>query len=325
MTRLLITGARGFVGRHCLLPALAAGFDVWATASSGELPAELASLDLRWRVVDLLECGAIESLMDEIRPTHALHMAWETTHGTYWTSPANLDWLALGARFFKAFAACGGERFVAAGTCAEYDWTHGHAVEDATTDRPATFYGRIKLAHHHMLMASAEQLGFRAATGRIFFAYGPHENRARLIPYTCRQLAAGEVAAIANGDIVRDFMHVQDVAAGFVALLRSETKGACNVCSGRGTALSEIARVLGHASGRPDLVQISAGTPRAADPPELVGANERLCASGWEPRISLQQGLIDTYCWWRRNCLSAGEDPGLRPESGLLRKLAQSE
>lgn len=299
MKRLLVTGARGFVGRHCLAHALAAGFDVWATASNGQPPRELASLGIRWRTIDLLQFGSIESLIDEIRPTHALHMAWETTHGTYWTSPANLDWLALGVRFVKAFAAYGGERFVAAGTCAEYDWAHGHAVEDATPERPSTFYGRIKLAHHHMLMASAEQLGFSAATGRIFFAYGPHENPARLIPYACRQLAAGAAAVIANGDLMRDFMHVRDVAAGFVALLRSEINGACNVSSGRGVVLSDIAHALGRASGGPDLVKIGASARRPADPPELVGANERLRASGWEPKIPFEQGLIETYRWWQ--------------------------
>ncbi len=299
MKRLLITGARGFIGRQCLLPALAAGFEVWATTANGQTPSELAALDVGWRVVDLLQGGAIESLVKDIRPTHVLHFAWDTTQGTYWTSPENLDWLALGARFVRAFAEAGGERFVAAGTCAEYDWGHDHAIENITPERPATFYGRIKLAHHDMLMASARQFGFSAATGRIFFVYGSHENPARLIPYICRQLASGEAAVIANGDLMRDFLDVRDVGAGFLALLRSDIDGVCNVCSGQAAALSEIALGLGRVSGRLDLIRIGGrdgGPP--LDTPKLFGANERLRSSGWEPKIPVEQGLTEAYRWW---------------------------
>ena len=301
MKRVLVTGARGFIGRQCLAPLLDRGFEIIATMSPGAtVPADLAALPVTWRSIDLLGPGEIEALMMDIRPSHVLHMAWETKHGAYWSSPKNLDWLALGARFVRAFTECGGQRFVSAGTCAEYDWSHGFMVEDVTAEHPATFYGRIKLAHHRMLMASAGQFGFSAATGRIFFGYGPHEDRARVIAHACAQLAEGKPAEFGSGNLWRDFMHVDDIGRGFAALLDSDISGACHVSSGQPALLADLVRLVGEIAGRPDLIRLGARPDRPDDPPMLVGSSEKLRASGWEPRQSRNVGLAACYEWWRK-------------------------
>lgn len=316
MKRLLVTGGRGFIGRHCLEPAIAAGYEVHATLTQGTVPDDLATLDLRWHSADLLVPGACEDLVMKLRPSHVLHAAWETTHGSYWTSPNNLSWLALGARFLAAFAACGGQRFVSVGTCAEYDWSEGHLVEGETPDNPVTFYGRIKLAHHHALMAAAEQIGFSAATGRIFFGYGPHENPKRIIPYACQRLAAGQPAKFASGHLVRDFMHANDIGRGFVALLDSELGGICNVSSGKAVLLADIVNEIGRLSGRPELVHLGALPERAGDPLELVGANSKLKGTGWRPRMTLATGLEETYWWWESH--ATDDRPPLGGPIGML-------
>lgn len=296
MKRLLITGATGFIGRHCISPAIAAGFETHAVASVRPL-SDFPSV--RWHSLDLLAPGGVERLIAEIAPTHILHLAWETTHGSYWSSPANLDWLAFGARMTAAFAKIGGVRIVAAGTCAEYDWSHGYMVEEATPERPSAFYGRIKLAHHRMLMASAAQFGFTAATARVFYCYGPFENENRLIPYACRQFVAGEEARFSLCDTYRDFLHVEDVGRGVVALLGAETTGACNVSSGDPSRLSDVVSRIADIAERRDLVRFGAVPGRADDAPMVVGDNRVLRSTGWRPSISLDEGLRSTYDWWR--------------------------
>ncbi len=302
MKRLLVTGARGFIGRHCLAPAIAAGFEVWAVASNDTLLSnDLSQLSVEWRTINLLENDSIEFLMKEIKPTHILHTAWETTHGSYWNSKKNLEWLALGARLMETFAEIGGQRFVAAGTCAEYDWTHDYMTEAETPERPSTFYGKIKLAHHQALMASAQHLNFSAATGRVFFAYGPYENLNRIIPYTCNQLINGEVANLGSGRHLRDFMHVEDVARGFIALLQSSVEGACNICSGTPSSLAEIVSIISNLSGKSEYVRIAGRPDREGDPLMLVGSNEKLISTGWVQKMALGTGLEQTFKWWKNN------------------------
>lgn len=297
--RLLITGGRGFIGRHSIGPALAAGYEVHATMSpSGAAP--LLPAKVKWHKVDLLAPNSIENLLAEVTPSHVLHTAWETTHGSYWSSPANLEWLGLLTRFLPAFVANGGQRFVSVGSCAEYDWSTGNLKEGEALENPHTFYGRIKLAHHHVVHAAAQQLGFSGATGRVFFGYGPHENPARIIPYACQQLAKGEPALFSSGQFERDFMHVDDIGRGFVFLLGSNIEGACNVSSGHAVSLATIVEILGEISGQSHLIEMGARPDRPDDPPLLLGNNALLRGTGWTPAIALETGLTDTYAWWQR-------------------------
>jgi len=299
MKRLLITGARGFIGRHSLAAALEAGFEVHALASSAGGLLERQGSGATWHVGDLLENDVPQSLIESIRPTHILHAAWVTAHNSYWTSPENLNWLKAGARLAEAFGKHGGRRFVAVGTCAEYDWTHGEMIEGRTPERPTTLYGEIKLRHSAMLQAAARDLGFSACTGRIFFAYGPHENPQRFIPYVCRRLNLGQEALVSSGQFRRDFMHVEDVAHGFIALIDSDVSGVCNVSSGQSSLLADIVSELGRVSGRADLIRFDPLLDRLGDPPSLVGANKLLRSTGWAPSVALEEGLRQTYEWWR--------------------------
>ncbi|WP_421423108.1 NAD-dependent epimerase/dehydratase family protein [Agrobacterium rosae] len=298
MKRILITGASGFVGSYCVRRALELGYDVWAVRSRNA-PSDISTAGVTWRTVDLLAPGNIEALLEEVRPTHALHTAWVTEHGAYWNSVKNLDWLALGLRFFRRFGELGGQRFVSTGTCAEYDWAHGYMVEGLTPDKPQTFYGKIKLAHHLALMAVSEEMGFSAATGRIFFAYGPKENPSRFVPSLCQSFALSSEATIGSGNFYRDFMHVEDVSNGILALLDSNINGICNVSSGQPARLREIANILGEISGKQHLLQIGGRQDRPNEPHMLVGSNQAIMSTGWKPTYGLKDGLHDTYEWWR--------------------------
>jgi nucleoside-diphosphate-sugar epimerase len=306
MKRLLLTGGSGFIGRHCLPPAILNGYEVHAT-TSGRTECDHPNVPgVRWHSVDLLDPGRAEALIAAVRPSHILHTAWVTTHGSYWTSPTNLAWLGLLTRILPIFADAGGVRFVSTGSCAEYDWSSGTLVEDETPERPITFYGRIKVAHHQTLMAASDLMGFSAATGRVFFGYGPFEGAERLVPYACRQLARFETAELSKGLQVRDFLAVEDIGRGLVHLLDSDIGGACNVASGKPVTIAEIITILGRVSGRPGLVRLGGRPERPSEPDWIVGSNARLRSSGWEPQIDLEIGLKAAYEWWFDRVSKAG-------------------
>lgn len=300
MIRLLITGARGFVGRNVLQPMLDAGAEVHATTSAPQVPAEFAGLRIAWHHADLRVSGASARLIGEVRPTHVLHTAWVTAHGSYWTSDENLLWVAATAEMIHAFGRASGQRFVLAGTCAEYDWAYGFLSEDITPERPHTLYGTAKLAAHKLLMAAARQYRFSAATGRVFFAYGPHDNAQRIIPYACRTLARGEEARFSSGTQLRDFLHVSDIGRGFAKLLLSDLDGACNISSGSPEALIEIVKIIGAIAGEDAKLRFGALVDRPDDPPLILGDNRKLRSTGWAPEVGLKEGLSEAFEWWRK-------------------------
>src|SRR3972149_2589295 len=116
MKNVLITGAGGFIGRHCLPFLLERGYKVHAPLNKSR-PIEAGPV--QWHQVDLLDSRRLTKLLDQVQPTHLLHFAWVTEHKAYWASLANLDWVRSTLELLLRFTNRGGRRAVIAGTCAE--------------------------------------------------------------------------------------------------------------------------------------------------------------------------------------------------------------
>lgn len=295
MSRVLVTGATGFVGRGSLAPLLAAGHDVHAVSTR---PApDWSPAGVTWHEADLLASAAVVA---EARPERLLHFAWDAEPGRFWTSELNLRWVEASLAMLRAFAAAGGERAVLAGTCAEYAWAdETHCVEDSTPLAPATLYGAAKHALHVLAAAHARQHGYGLAWGRIFFVFGPGEDERRLGGSVAAALAAGRPAETSPGDQVRDFLYAPELADAFVALLASDVTGAVNVASGRPVALKELITALGEAAERPELVALGARAANPAEPAVLTADVARLRDEvGWAPTRSLAEAARETMAWW---------------------------
>jgi nucleoside-diphosphate-sugar epimerase len=299
MRRALVTGATGFIGRQALAPLKARGYELHAVAR--KLPADRPT-DIAWHEADLLDRDARTALLRAVKPSHLLHLAWIAEHGVYWESPLNAAWIEASQDLVAQFQAAGGSRIVAAGTCAEYDWTalqlkEGDCVERTTPRRPATLYGQSKLRFADWL---AQRPGLSSAWGRLFFLHGPAEDARRLVPSVILAVLAGRAAAIGPGMQIRDFLATQDAGAAFAALLDSEVTGPVNIASGIGTAIADVALRIGDLLGRRELVQIGALPPRPGEPPRLVADTTRLSREvGFRPAHDLESGLAATIGWWR--------------------------
>lgn len=295
--RVLLTGGSGFIGSRAIAPLLAAGYEIHAL---GRSPG--SSADVTWHELDLLDDRATGRAVAEVAAEHLLHLAWYAEHGRFWAAPENLEWVAASVRLLRGFAEAGGRRAVIAGSCAEYDWANpvercselddgSHA---ATPLRPATLYGTCKHATHLVADAYAREADLSLAWGRVFLLYGPGEDERRLVPQVARALLAGEPAATSDGMQIRDFMHVDDVAAGFAALLHSAVEGPVNIASGEAVSVADVLALIASAAGHPELLRLGALERRAGDPERLVADVRRLREEvGFQPAIALEQGIAD--------------------------------
>jgi nucleoside-diphosphate-sugar epimerase len=298
VSRVLVTGATGFIGRGTLDPLRRRGFEVHAVARREGPPRD----GVRWHVADLRAARSAPRLVAAVRPTHLLHLAWEARPGVYWTSPDNLAWVEASLRLLRAFAEAGGERLVVAGTCAEYAWEEEtHCVEGVTPLEPATLYGTAKHALRLVAERYAREAHLSAAWGRIFFVFGPHEHPARLASSVARALVAGEPARTSHGNQVRDFLYSEDLADAFAALLDSEVGGPVNLASGDPRPIRVLAEALAAAAGRPDLLQLGARPAPASEPASITADVGRLRDEvGWTPPRTLEERAADTVAWWER-------------------------
>jgi nucleoside-diphosphate-sugar epimerase len=297
MTKLLLTGASGFIGRH-LLPLLAAdGFEVHAVART--IP-DQATPGIHWHSADLLRPGAARSLAASVAATHLVHLAWNVTPGQFWTAPDNLDWVAVSLELYRGFAEAGGRRALFTGTCAEYDWGHDRLDEVETPCLPRTLYGVAKHSLHLLLRAAANNDGVSLAWARLFFLYGPYEPRQRLVPDVITSILRGQPALCGDGRAERDFMHIADAARALCAIVGSDFAGPVNVASGTCVPLREIIETTARCLDRPDLVRLGARATPAGEPPRLEAATRILQETvGFAPCMDLNDGLTATIDWWR--------------------------
>lgn len=297
MSRVLVTGGSGFIGRHAVAALVEAGHEVHVV--SRRPPSTRPPPGVIWHQSDLLldPIGTVA----EVAPDRLLHLAWCTEPGRCWSSLENVLWVEATLALVRTFAAFGGTRAVFAGSCAEYEWgPPGPCVERSTSLRPATLYGISKDATRAVVEAAATELDLSVAWGRVFFLYGPAEDRRRLVAAVAHGLATGERVATSAGTQRRDFLHVSDVGGAFAAILDADACGPINIGSGQAPPLRALIDTLGEVAGRPELLDVGALPQRPGDPEELLADNTRLRDEvGFRPRVRLSEGLATTFAWWR--------------------------
>ncbi len=294
--KVLVTGGSGFIGQYCLAQLNARGYEVHAVSS---VPRP-STPEVQWHHASLLDAGQTKTLLRGIKPSHLLHLAWYTKHGRYWTAPENSSWVQGSLALIREFTEAGGERLVTAGTCAEYDWSHGICLEDVTPLVPATLYGTYKHALQLMLRSWCKQTGLPGAWGRVFSLYGPGENPQRLVPSVITALLKREVATCGNSGLIRDYSHAEDVASAFVSLLESKLEGPVNIGSGESATLHDIVEKIAQKLDGGELIKFRVPPPGLNSEPEVLLPDiTRLISTGWKRKFDLDGGLDDTINWWR--------------------------
>lgn len=300
MTRVLVTGATGFIGQ-AVLPLLVARWDEVHGVTSGRSPIPQTG-GVEWHKADLLAPEQSTALLRALRPEHLLHLAWYAVPGKWLTSIENVRWVEASLRLIREFAAAGGDRVVVAGSCAEYDLFHGLCSEEATPLQPRGLYGSCKHALHSIIEASSAELGVRVAWARIFSVYGPAENPHRLVASVIRSLLDERPAVCAYGGHQRDYLHSHDVGSALAHILGADIDGAVNIGSGTPVALNRLVAAVGEQMGRSHLVEVDDRAIAPTEPPIVVADIRRLReVAGWKPALDLATGIRQTVEWWRAN------------------------
>mgnify|MGYP001302907269 FL=1 len=305
MRRVLVSGGSGFIGRHCLAPLNKLGFDVHAihNTSSKDL-----NQHVTWHQVDLLDPTQAARIIDAVRPSHLLHLAWSFGAGgadaaPKGTSPFGYRWTVATLDLIRHFAEAGGQRLVTVGSSFEYDWGgDGICIENKTPRIPSTYYGTCKNALADLIGGYSDHMGFSSAWARLFFLYGPYEPPARLVPSVVCSLLRSKPALCSHGNQIRDYLYVQDAADALAFILDSEVTGPINVGSQQPTMLKTIINQIGERIGRSDLIRLGALQARPNEAPQVLADTTILSQRvGWSPRYDLDEGLDATIAWWREN------------------------
>jgi nucleoside-diphosphate-sugar epimerase len=298
--RVFLTGASGFIGANVTRTLLAAGCSVLALA----LPD-----DPFWRLQDvagqitvlrgnLSDLPTLQPALAEWGPQACIHLAWYAEPGKYLHSSENLSFLVSSLALLEILTQIGCKQVVAAGTCAEYDTNWGYLREGDPT-RPATLYAAAKLSFGLLGQLMAAAAGIRFAWARIFYPYGPYEDKRRVVPALIHALLNYQPFPATKGEQVRDYIHVEDVASAFWTLAEREGNGVFNIASGVPVTVRQLLETVEELVSRRGLIQFGALSYRDWEPMFICGDNQRLRNLGWSPRYTLREGIRQTVEWWR--------------------------
>ena len=303
MPRILLTGATGFIGRHCIAPLRSSGWQVLAVTSGtvDELP---CNEGLSWHRADLLDPRAPAELIAQTRPDALLHLAWHLAA----SSVENYRWARASLELLMAFAEAGGRRAVLTGSCAEYDWLQSQPLDEQSRRRPATDYGVSKNALGELVEGYRTSCGLSTAWARLFFLYGPGEAETRLVASVIRALLADQPARSTHGNQLRDYLYVEDVAGALVQLVASEIEGPINIASGRSVRLRDLIAEAATQLDRQQLVELGAIAAHEHEAPEVSAEVKRLHRElEWQPAFDHRQGIARSIAWWRQQMARASQ------------------
>ncbi len=292
----LVTGGAGFIGSALCRALAARGRHVVAFDNLSFGRRELLPGDSGCQLVegDVRDAARLRELFRDLAPGTVCHLA--ALHFIPYCDAHPLETMDVNVNGTRAvLEACRNARprlVLFASTAAVYPIAAGPLPEDRPAG-PVDVYGYTKLMGEDLARLFALETGVPTLIARLFNAVGPHDNNLHVVPEILAQVARGGPLRLGNLDPVRDYIHVDDMVAAFLALLERPPRGCdvFNVGSGEGRSVRDVVNAFEAVVGPLTLTQDSQRV-RRVDRAELVADVNKLCReTGWRPHVSFAEGI----------------------------------
>jgi UDP-glucuronate 4-epimerase len=315
MTRILVTGAAGFIGSHLVEALLARGetvvgvdnFDPFYARELKEanLAAARAHPRFTFQELDVLDAAALAPLLQP--GDVVVHLAAKAGVRPSIEHPAGYARVNFEgtAAVLEAMRRAGAVRLVFGSSSSVYgDDTPAPFPEDAVAMRPLSPYGASKRAAEMLLASLAPVDRLRAISLRFFTVYGPRQRPDLAIHAFARRMARGQpLTLFGDGTTARDYTYCDDIVRGVLAAV-DWTEGAAvghevvNLGGNRAVPLRDMVAALARATGFTPVIEWAPMQP--GDVRVTSASLERASrVLGWSPAVSFEEGLDRFAAWFR--------------------------
>lgn len=314
--RILLTGVAGFIGFHLGKALVAQGHDVLAIDSLNDYYNPQLKLDrlealgehpnLAFRKVDIADADALAEAVGDFKPDSIVHLAAQAGVRYSLINPAayadanvrgQINMLELARRTE------GLQHFIYASSSSVYgDRGDGPFREKDRCDSPVSVYAATKKAGELISQSYAHLYGLSLTGLRFFTVYGTWGRPDMAYWIFTEAIEKGDPVRLFNkGEMRRDFTHVDDVVAAICKMLESPAKPGqeiYNIGHSHPVYLKDFLAVLENAIGKKANVELLPMQP--GDVGDTFADSSKLAADfGYQPKINIEDGLVDFVKWWR--------------------------
>jgi len=262
-TRVLVTGAGGFLGARLARRLLELGVPVIAGVRPGANLWRLETVKNRLRLLplDLSRRDALEPALRSEEPQIVIHAAAYGVNPSQRDPAHSIDVNLLGSlALLQACSRVQVCRFLQMGSCFEYALKDG-PLEENDPLNPVSLYGAVKGAASLVVPPLAQALKMDAVVLRLFGLWGPDEDAHRLVPQILRGFLTRTPILLTGGLQRRDFSYVDDIAETLVRFAFADAfpaQSLLNVGSGRPVTVEAFARSIAGVLGCEELLRFGA-------------------------------------------------------------------
>lgn len=310
-TKVLVTGADGFIGSHLTEALLSAGYQVRALSYYNSFN--------DWGWLEGINNPDLEVVSGDVRdPDFCRHItrgcslvfhlaALIAIPYSYVAPDSYVDTNIRGTlNMLQAARDCNVERIVVTSTSEVYGTALYVPIDENHPRQPQSPYSATKIGADALAKSFYNAFELPVVIARPFNTYGPRQSARAIIPAIITQIAAGH-REIKVGDLTptRDFNFVTDTAAGFIALATAPgIEGReINIATGREVTMEETLHTIARLMGAdiewvtdPERIR-----PSKSEVRRLLGDNKLITSlTDWRPRVSLEEGLRKTIDWFMK-------------------------
>ncbi|MCL5256563.1 MAG: UDP-glucose 4-epimerase GalE [Chloroflexi bacterium] len=316
--RVLVTGGAGYIGSMTTEMLLSAGHAVVVLDNLSKGHPEAVDPRAELIVGDLSDAEFLEGIFSTLQVDAVMHFAASSLVGESVVQPAKYfrNNLANGINLLDAMLGGNVRRLVFSSTAAVYGEPKQIPIVEESPLVPTNPYGESKLAFERALPWYDRAYGLKYSSLRYFNAAGAsaklgedHDPESHLIPLAIAAVLGkrpslevfGTDYPTADGTCVRDYIHVQDLAAAHILALEALGQGSriYNLGNGQGFTVRQVLDVVGEVAGRP--VPAVEGPRRPGDPPALVASSDKIRSElGWKPAYPSLGSIVRSAWDWHR-------------------------
>lgn len=239
--KILITGANGFIGKH-LIKFLKNRDIVCITSKSLKNKNGIKFIKL-----NLFNKKKVEETIKKEKPKILIHLAWETEPKKYINKKSNLKWYHSSLNLYYQFCKYGGKKAILVGSGIELSLKDKKIKEQSgniLNHDNLNYYNLTKILFHINSTKISNQFKSNLIWARVFFLYGPGENKTRLIPSIIKSIKFNKTLKISDPYKELNILHVYDVAKILSKLIYSKNLKLVNIANNKNYSIKSIIKKI---------------------------------------------------------------------------------